>query len=315
MKKLSFIIATTLLLCSFNANAWWFVLFPIPSFSGSGDICLAPNFKVGDTMPSPIGKDSNAVVKSISGTSSRCKAPNINQSTVQFNINTTSKAAIDIPDDYQVRKQPLADLEKFNGTTLITTSKNSSNKGFVVFYRTKDSNVSPENIIQAATNGLTGSATLKDTETKNAEQLTINGMNAWRVEVAAKVNAVFGARVVYQLTLLEGDSEYIVINAYTAESRYEAEKEEMGQLASRVKNIKNDPNSQTVKSNESVTPVNATSTTPTPAAPLSNSQNVTPAPTGQDLKLTIEGAKAKCKAIGFTEKTEKFGTCVLELIK
>ena len=282
----------TMLFWSFNANAWFFFLFPIPSFSGSGDTCISSSFKVGDSIPSPIGKDNNAVIKSISGTSSKCKEPFPKLATVQFNIMTSSKAGIDIPDDYEQQKQALTDLQKFNGIILIANSKTTRNKGFIVFYRQRgDLKNSPESISQAAVSGMS----LTDTETKNEQQLSINGMNAWRFEFSGKLKGVFGSRETYQITILEGDNEYVVISGYTPESNYENEKEDIGLLAYKISNIKNETNLPTTNSNEKTL----------------NSEKV---PT-QDLKLTIEAAKVKCKALGFEEKTEKFGSCVLEILK
>lgn len=299
MKKLSLVAMFMMLMWSLNANAWFFFFFPTSIFSGSGDTCIGTDKKVGDTLPSAIGKDNTAEIKAISGTSSRCKGSNTILATVQFHINTNSKASINIPDDYQPRKLPLTDLERFHGTLLSAVNKNTSNKGFAVFYRTRDPSIAPELYTQAVSNSLMSS--LKDAQTSNEEELTINGMKAWRFEVSGKVAAVFGSRVTYQVTMLEGDKEYIVVNAYTTESKYEAEKEELGLLSSRITNIKNDPNTQNVKSNDESNRLENTS---------KSGNNST-----QDLKLTVDSAKSKCKALGFEEKTEKFGNCVLEIIK
>ena len=299
MKKLSVAAILMMLMWSLNANAWFFFFFPTSIFSGSGDTCIATDKKVGDTLPSPIGKDNTAEIKAISGTSSRCKGPNTILATVQFHMNTNSKASIDIPDEYQPRKLPLTDLERFHGILLSAVNKNTSNKGFTVFYRTRDISIAPEIYTQAVASSLMN--VLKDAQTSNEEELTINGMRAWRFEVSGKVGAVFGSRVTYQITMLEGDKEYIMVNAYTTENKYEAEKEELGLLSSRITNIKNDANTQNVKSNDQSNRSESIS---------KSGNNLT-----QDLKSTVDSAKSKCTALGFEEKTEKFGNCVLEIIK
>jgi len=83
--------------------------------------------------------------------------------------------------------------------------------------------------------------------------------------------------------MLEGDNEYVIVNAVSKTDNYEDKKQEMYTYAYKVSGIKS-----TSKSEASV------STT-------ESSQ--------------IENAKQKCMKLGFKEKTEKFGVCVLELIK
>lgn len=50
-------------------------------------------------------------------------------------------------------------------------------------------------------------------------------------------------------------------------------------------------------------------------APMVNNENKLTSSPSINKKLSIEEAKEKCKELGFKDKTEKFGSCVLELIK
>jgi len=285
MKKISIVLLTITLLISFNANAWFFFIFPIPSFSGSGETCLAANLKVGDSVPSPIGgKENNAIIKAVSGSSSRCKDPMPNLGTVEFNIATKSKASIDLPDEYQPQQQAITDLQKFNGITFIGSSKNSRSKGLIIFYRKREPNTDPAAIAQAITKVMTETS-LADASFKNEEQLQIKGMNAWRFEISGKVKGIFGSRYTYQYTILEDDEEFLVINPYTKEDSYETEKQEMQSLAFKVTGIKNSSDTSQNKNDKDLKP-----------------------------KVDIENAKQKCLKLGFKEKTEKFGICVLEFI-
>jgi hypothetical protein len=83
--------------------------------------------------------------------------------------------------------------------------------------------------------------------------------------------------------MLEGDNEYVVVNATTKSANYEEDKQIMYTYAYKVSGIK------------------------------SNSKSEASGPTTESSQ--IENAKQKCMKLGFKEKTEKFGVCVLELIK
>jgi hypothetical protein len=108
-------------------------------------------------------------------------------------------------------------------------------------------------------------------------------MKAWRYEAIGTGKTIFAPSVTYQLTMLEGDNGYLIINAASKTSNYEEDKQNFYSIAYKISGIKSN-----LKSEASV------STT-------ESSQ--------------IENAKQKCIKLGFKEKTEKFGVCVLELIK
>lgn len=109
---------------------------------------------------------------------------------------------------------------------------------------------------------------------KNQEELIINGMKAWRYEVIGTGKTIFAPSVTYQLTMLEGDNEYLIVNATSKTTNYEEDKQNMYTYAYKVSGIKSTSKSE----------------------------------------ASIEDAKNKCRAKGLKEKTEKFGACVLELI-
>lgn len=232
MKKFLFLSFLILACTSTNACAWWFFFFPIPS-GGSGrsggDICVASSAKVGDTSRSANG---NVVtIKELSGTSSRCKKPELPVlAKVEFTASEfSSKAGINLPDGYT--PQSLTDIQKFNGA-LLMAKNNATDSGIFITSAKRD--VISDVPTFAAKVRENQTKTLDDAEQSDIEQLTINGMKAWRFETNGKVKNLFGTRYTYLITILEGDSEVVSINAWTRTNRYEIEKADMKQLASNV---------------------------------------------------------------------------------
>ena len=259
-----------LLLCV-EANAWQLN----PSLVLSNPItetCIATTYKVGDKIASPIGSSSYSIVKSLSGTSSRCQvSTNPILATAEMVMGVSPKFQMEVPDDYKA--VAINDLTKMNGTVLASSSERGGLRELIVFYRQREAIISPEAIMQATINGL-ATFTKETPIVKNQEELTINGVKAWRYEVIGTGKTIFAPSVTYQLTMLEGDNEYVIVNATTKTANYEEDKQNMYTYAYKVSGIK------------------------------SNSKS----------EASIEDAKAKCKAKGLKEKSEKFGLCVLELI-
>jgi hypothetical protein len=75
--------------------------------------------------------------------------------------------------------------------------------------------------------------------------------------------------------MLEGDNEYLIINAASKTSNYEEDKQIFYSIAYKISGIKSNLKSE----------------------------------------ASIEEAKTICKKLGLKEKTEKFGICVLEHTK
>lgn len=258
------------LLCA-EANAWQ--LNPSLVLNNPNtESCIATAYKVGDKIPSPIGSSSYSIIRSISGSSSRCQVQtNPNLANVEMVIGISPKLNMEIPDEY--KSNSLTDLNKFNGILLSATSVNGNNRHLFVYFRQKEAIVSPESIMQAVVTGMT--PYFKEAPiTKNQEELLVNGIKAWRFEIVGTEKGIFSPSLTYQLTMLEGDNEYVIVNAVSKTDNYEDKKQEMYTYAYKVSGIKSTSKSE----------------------------------------ASIEDAKNKCKAKGLKEKTEKFGACVLELI-
>jgi len=267
-----------LLLCS-EAGAW--MLYPSMNVSNANsEMCVAANSKIGDKLRSASGSQNYALIKLISGTSSRCQDTNLPiLANIELIIGASPKFTMDVPDEFKAQK--LADIYIFHGIVLSAQSQKDQ-KMLWLYFRQRETTYPPETLMQAAITGL--NASLKEPAiVKNQEELVINGMKAWRYELIGTEKGIFSRSVTYLHTMLEGDSEYLIINATAYTSDYEDKKEEMHSYAYKVSGIK------------------------------SNSKSEASGPTTESSQ--IENAKQKCMKLGFKEKTEKFGVCVLELIK
>lgn len=238
-----------------NANAIFFFFFPVPSFGAKGDSCVAETAKAGDTFRSPNGNV--ATIKSVSGTSSRCKAADKPiLASVDYAMATTfsSKAGINLPNGYS--SQSLTNLQQFNGT-LLSAKDNATDSGVLVL-STKREVISDTQKYVVNVRG-NQSKSLDDPQQSEIEKMTINGMKAWRFETKGKLRNLFGTRYSYLTTIIEAEQEVVFINAWTYTSRYEnAGKEELKKLALSVTGIKSD------------TAQTAPSQTDTPQAAITN---------------------------------------------
>jgi hypothetical protein len=89
-----------LLLCA-EANAWQLN----PSLVLNNPItetCIATTYKVGDKIASPIGSSSYSIVKSLSGTSSRCQvSTNPILASAEMVMGVSPKFQMEVPDEYK----------------------------------------------------------------------------------------------------------------------------------------------------------------------------------------------------------------------
>jgi hypothetical protein len=230
---------------STNANAWFFFFIPGSvvgaigdAITGSeGDTCVAETAKIGDTFRSPNGNV--ATIKSLSGTSSRCaKAELPIRALVEYSMSSSfsSKAGIDLPEGYAPKS--LTNLQRFNGYLLLA-SHNATDSGVLVTSTKRD-------VISEMTTYVTNLRPLQvkaldDAQQSEIEQLTINGMKAWRYETAGKAKNLFGTRYTYQMTVLEGAKEVLAINAWTTSGNYDERKAELSKLAWSVSGVEVPP--------------------------------------------------------------------------
>ncbi|MEX8495459.1 SHOCT domain-containing protein [Sphaerotilus sp.] len=289
MKAAQIVFSVALLCVTTQANAWFFFFLPGSVTSKIGDAitgaegenCVTAAAKVGDVLKSPSGN--TATIKSLSGTSSRCQDPNLPiRALLVFNYQFSSKAGIDIPNGFE--QKPLTDMQRFQGN-LLKAENSSLKSGVFVSSRGRDASTDSPAIAQAiATRMIT---TLEEGKTLNEEQLSVNGMKAYRFEVAGKSKALFHPKFTYVVTVLEGAQELVVVNAWTPTDDYDKNKDLLRSLAFRISGVNSTETEQAaVPSLPASTPValpTATASqlqqTPLPASTLTGS-TATPTQSG-----------------------------------
>lgn len=274
MKRAIFLVTLLLASVSADANAWFFFFLPgsvtskiADSFTGSeGENCVGEKANVGDTIRSPSG--STATIKSLSGTSSRCTNPLLPiRALLVFNSSFVSKAGINVPDEYEPKQ--LTDAQKFNGGVLSAVHPTTT-AGIYVSARKRETNSDPAQITHAA--GVALSNAIVDAKTSNEEQITINGMRAWRFELTGKNKGVFGRTYTYLVTVLEGDEELVMVNAFALTDDYEKEKEALKQVVASVTGIKA-PISQIVHTPAGAQVIPASTTAPATTGGISAAES------------------------------------------
>jgi hypothetical protein len=224
-----------------NANAFFFFFIPggaVRSASDAltgakGNICVKDSVKVGDIVPSLSGN--TMTVTSLSGTSSMCTNPALPiRADVDYKFTFQSSAGINLSEDYEAK--PLNDFQRYSGTILIASAKSTRNKGILINAREKKPNSDPQDVATAIEKQQI--LNLSSGETKNAEKITINDMSAWRFEVHGKTKGVFGTDMVYLVTVLEGDNEILLVNAYTTESNFNRDRDELKNIAAGISGLK-----------------------------------------------------------------------------
>lgn len=291
MKIIATLIFIVGLTISCNANAWFFFFIPPGATRAIGDaitgakgnVCVKDTYKEGDIITSS-NTGNTAKIISLSGTSSICQNPALPiRAELEFTFNFSPKAGVELSDEYEPVEIP--DLERFNGYVLKAKSKNQNNQGItIVSYNRKPS----LEITQMANNveaAATKNPRLKDAVSKNADKVIINGMPAIRFEVTGTLAGLFGSSETYLYTLLEGDSEILVINTYAPTDKFDSAKSEFFSIASKITGI---------------------------SAPLQDGKQGTAVSTDKGDMTT---AKGKCIELGFKVGTETFGQCVLRLSK
>jgi hypothetical protein len=247
MKSIKMAVLITGLAVTSSAHAWFFIFIPgsatraiSDSFTGAkGNICVKDGTRAGDVLTS--GGGNTAKVLSVSGTSSICKNPATPiRAELEFTYNFASKSGIELSDDYEAK--PITDLERFNGFVLKAISKNTKNQGVQVSSVAKK----PNDDLQTRANSISENSlkniNFKEVRADNSEQIVINGTKAVRWEIIATLRGLFGQDVTYMYTLLEGDHELVLLNAYTPTSNYAARKAEFSKLAEGVRGLHDDPN-------------------------------------------------------------------------
>ena len=231
------VLASILACAPTSANAFFFFFYIPGSVIGKigdaitrseGEHCVAATAKVGDVLKRPNGN--TATIKSLSGTSSRCRNPELPiRALLVFDYSFSSKAGMDIPDGFE--QKPLTDIQRFNGNLLHAV--NSRGKmSFFVSSNKRDASTDSAGVAQAIATRMMN--TLEEAKTANEEELTVNGLRALRFEVVGKTKVLFHPRFTYVVTLLEAPQELLVVNAWTPTDEYDKNKETLRQLIYRV---------------------------------------------------------------------------------
>jgi hypothetical protein len=220
-----------------TANAWFFFFLPgsvtskiSDAITGSeGDNCVKATAKVGDVLKSPTGN--TATIKSLSGTSSRCRNPDLPiRALLVFNYSFSSKAGMDVPDGFE--QKPLTGIERFNGRLL---RAENGKIGVIVSAMPRGASTDSAGIAQGVANRKI--AALEEANTSNEEELTVNGFHALRFQVAGKLKALFHPQYTYIVTLLEAPKELLMVDAWTPTGDYDKNKEVLRQLIYRVSGL------------------------------------------------------------------------------
>lgn len=243
MKFVKCAILATGLALSMQAHAWFFVFIPGPATvraigdaitGAKGNICVKEGTKQGDVLTSPTGN--TATVLSVSGTSSICQNPALPiRAELEFQFSFTSTAGIELSEDYEPKQ--LADFERFNGILLKAISKNTRNQGIVVSATTRKSNLDLQTLANNIERSTLQNPNFKEVKSENPQQLVINGLPALRWEIVGALKGMFGPKVTYLYTLLEGDKEFILVNSYGPTDLYAEKKTELSKIAEGVTGI------------------------------------------------------------------------------
>jgi len=241
MKKSALAIVVALAIISNSANAGIFSKSGASATSAS--LCIRNTAKAGEIITSPFTGDTETI-KNVYGTSTACSVAGTQLADVEFDFTFSSKVRVDLPDEYEVKE--LSNLEKFNGKVLNAISKSKKNKSIVIDTRKFQANSDPAGVANTFERYAIG--LLVDAKSSNAEQLVINGAEAWRFEVTGKLRGLFGVQMTYLYTVFKGDSEIPVVIACSPTSNYEEEKAGFKKIVEGVRGIKSTASSSTSRS-------------------------------------------------------------------
>lgn len=242
MKRLAIVMILAGLTFSGNAHAWFFFFIPGSATRAIGDaitgakgnICVKEGTQVGQILTANNGN--TAKVISTSGTSSICQNPALPiRAELEFTYDFSSKAGIDLPDEFQ--PTTLTDLDRFNGMLLKATSKNTKNHGIQISSTTKKQNLDIETMANNLERAILNGQKLKDITSAKAEKLTVNGMPAVRFEISGTLSGIFGQRIIYQYTILEGDKEMVVVDVYAPVDYMESNRHDLQKMAELVSGL------------------------------------------------------------------------------
>jgi len=230
-------------LCASNAHAWFFFFIPGSATRAIGDavtgskgnVCVKEGTQVGDVITSSNGN--TAKVLSVSGNSSICRNPVTPiRAELEFTFSFSSKAGLDLPDDYSA--STLTDLDRFNGWLLKSISKSAMNIGIQVSATPKKANVDIGQMANNIERNMQNNAALKDVASSQAETIEINGLQAVRFELAATIKGVFDRKIIYMYTIIEGTDEIVILNTFAPINTFAQRKSEFLKVAQSIAGLR-----------------------------------------------------------------------------
>ncbi len=207
-------------LLSFAANA---------AARGQGNMCVKEGSKVGETITSAAGH--SGLIKTISSSSPICANPALpTQAQVEFSFNFLPKVIIDLPEEFELKK--LTDEQRYQGTILVASSKLSKNVGISIASRKRTKVTDPAGIANAVYQAQM--KVLENSTFKNPEKKTVNGFDAWNIEVTGKMKGVFGRKIILYTTIIDSRDELLVIVQSAPEDEYIKYKSEFIALENKI---------------------------------------------------------------------------------
>ena len=242
MKKLYAILFVIGMGVSFNANAWFFFFLPVGAISdaisgASGDNCVGENTKVGDKITL---KGDIMIVKSLSGTSSRCSdsrypiRAELEKDTTPITQATTN-ASIEIPDNYVNRE--LNDTQKKGYAVFWVYDKNKDSS--MILYSINRNLIVTQTDDEYADKQLIQQGNTMDIMTSTpTNKFTINGMNVWQKEITGILKTgSYKKPISYLFTMYAGDDEFLLLKQWTNEANFATLKPEYELVVGTVKGI------------------------------------------------------------------------------
>jgi len=283
-KRLITLTVLLLALASNSAQAWFFFFLPgsvtgaiSDAITGSeGNNCVGSTVKVGDTIRLTDG--SRGVVKSLSGTSSRCTNPEFPiRALLELSKDSTandvsifnSKAGIELPEGWKPAE----------------VSAQLKSKGY--FFLAKDESKGEALLLASVTReGITDMmahvASVRSSQMKmlsgakqsDIEKLQVNGMSAWRFEVTG-MPAGRSVNSTYLITLIDTGKELVSVAGMMAPVPGLSEREQRADLSNLAYRITLNGQSTTVTG----PPTPVTTAPPAPATPNPPVVTTPPEPT------------------------------------
>ncbi len=239
MRRFTSLLAVLAIFITSDARAFFFIFIPSSLTSKLGDAitgaegenCVASTLMVGDKLTLAAGN--TAIVKSLSGNSSRCSDTRYPvRASLAFDITVSSNAALKLPEGYVVKS--ISDAERFDGT-LVHAENYSKRSGVIVsaIPRTPLGNAGA--IAQCVAASI--SSRTNDAESSPAAVTEVNGLRALRFEVEATNRGMYRSRYTHVVTVIEGATEIVVVDAYALTFRINEDRQDLQQIAFAISGV------------------------------------------------------------------------------